>query len=396
MTCYPQLQYNQVAKFMVDTYYLDGDSAALPSGSKRRLEGDQLADLRNRYVSTSARQGIVLVAQMEGAKDIGAALLPRLRPLAHIHARRPIPPPHLHFGFRGRVQSAVGSSSVSRFLADAPGIPSPTPRPFVSRVYTIPFEAGRLVSNSMNPSVQMPQTAVLPFQSPLSSPTGGLKWPWTIQRLMAGGPPPCWATSPFPRSCEAKGRGNQSSHALLALRPCCRSPARPPWPSPVPSRLLLWAPICLHQFSTSEASAASPLSAPCTNRTCCHRRIGRKLIAEAEEICRDEWGFQEIWLGVQAKNRRALSLYKKLGYKTRFRMEEPLFQVKDGKVVESASDNVYMRKSLRAGLVGAIENAPWSSMTAVGIAVAVAAAASGSGTAPSQLLDAVLLNRFGN
>ena len=34
-------------------------------------------------------------------------------------------------------------------------------------------------------------------------------------------------------------------------------------------------------------------------------------MSEAEDICRD-WGYEEIWLGVESSNGRARSLYNKL------------------------------------------------------------------------------------
>ena len=61
----PLSQYNDVAKFMVENYYLDGNSG-LPGTARRRLEGDQLYDLRERYMSKGNRDAAVIVADSDG------------------------------------------------------------------------------------------------------------------------------------------------------------------------------------------------------------------------------------------------------------------------------------------------------------------------------------------
>ena len=76
-----------------------------------------------------------------------------------------------------------------------------------------------------------------------------------------------------------------------------------------------------------------------------------------EEEAKD-WGFEETVLVVEASNARATSLYRKLGYRPigtesgapNLRVDE------NGKVVEAKVKAVTMRKSLKEGMAGTIEN----------------------------------------
>eukprot|EP00899_Mesostigma_viride_P008467 jgi/Mesvir1/17621/Mv08847-RA.1 len=102
-----------------------------------------------------------------------------------------------------------------------------------------------------------------------------------------------------------------------------------------------------------------------------YRRQGlaRRLMLACEEICVD-WGYGEIWLLVEAGNTRALKLYRKLGYrKVRDDRGASSFKVVDGEIEEVSVTNVYMRKSLKGGLVGALENTDWVQV-AVGASLA--------------------------
>ena len=75
------------------------------------------------------------------------------------------------------------------------------------------------------------------------------------------------------------------------------------------------------------------------------------------------------------------------GYKAQFTLTEPSVKVIDGVVEETVSKNVYMRKSLKDGIAGAVENAPASQVVAVILAAAVAVAAKQQPEALLQILD---------
>ena len=80
-------------------------------------------------------------------------------------------------------------------------------------------------------------------------------------------------------------------------------------------------------------------------------------------------------LVVEANNREATSLYKKLGYRgIGGEPDTPNLVVNgDGKVVEGRVRTVLMRKSLKEGAAGAFENVDPAAVVGVG-AVAAAAA----------------------
>lgn len=50
---------------MVETYYMNGDPKALPPGPRRRLEGDQVGDLRSRFVNVGIRDAAVIATEDE-------------------------------------------------------------------------------------------------------------------------------------------------------------------------------------------------------------------------------------------------------------------------------------------------------------------------------------------
>jgi isopentenyl diphosphate isomerase/L-lactate dehydrogenase-like FMN-dependent dehydrogenase len=70
------------------------------------------------------------------------------------------------------------------------------------------------------------------------------------------------------------------------------------------------------------------------------------------------WGFDETVLIVEANNKSATSLYKKLGYKAiGTEPDAPNLRIdENGKVVEAKVKAVTMRKSLKEGMAGTIEN----------------------------------------
>ncbi|KAG7341133.1 acyl-CoA N-acyltransferase [Nitzschia inconspicua] len=84
------------------------------------------------------------------------------------------------------------------------------------------------------------------------------------------------------------------------------------------------------------------------------RGIGETLVAEAERIARYEWGYDDCYLYVEERNRAALKLYEKLGYKRLWvdRDAKTLLPQRNGKLVEDSTRIVCMRKRLNLGLFG--------------------------------------------
>ena len=116
---------------------------------------------------------------------------------------------------------------------------------------------------------------------------------------------------------------------------------------------------------------ANLATAPAARR----RGLAKKLMARIEEECK-EWGFEEAVLVVEANNSKARSLYSKLGYKAIGGEPDTPNIVIDretGKVVNGAVKTVFMRKSLKEGAVGVLENIDVTKLVGVGAAVAAAA-----------------------
>lgn len=83
-----------------------------------------------------------------------------------------------------------------------------------------------------------------------------------------------------------------------------------------------------------------------TAREARRRGYGKAIMAELEEICAEN-GFDECCLVVEAGNRRAQSLYKKLGYRViGGDSNAAALKVIDGRSVETTTKTLVMRKSL--------------------------------------------------
>jgi ribosomal protein S18 acetylase RimI-like enzyme len=84
------------------------------------------------------------------------------------------------------------------------------------------------------------------------------------------------------------------------------------------------------------------------------RGIGEKLVQEAERIARYEWGFNDCYLYVEERNRAAVQLYQKLGYKRMWVDKDAttLLPKLNGKLVEDSTRIVCMRKRLDLGVLG--------------------------------------------
>lgn len=86
--------------------------------------------------------------------------------------------------------------------------------------------------------------------------------------------------------------------------------------------------------------------------------IAKKLMLECETVCR-EWGYDEVWLLVEQDNPKARKLYKKLGYKVVKTETDDSYKVIEGSIQQIDVLNVYMRKSLKGGILGPLENADY-------------------------------------
>ena len=95
--------------------------------------------------------------------------------------------------------------------------------------------------------------------------------------------------------------------------------------------------------------------------------LAKALMRAIEEEAKD-WGFEETVLVVEASNKQATSLYRKLGYKAvGFESDAPNLRVdENGKVVEAKVKAVTMRKSLKEGMAGTIENLDLPALLAKG------------------------------
>jgi ribosomal protein S18 acetylase RimI-like enzyme len=85
--------------------------------------------------------------------------------------------------------------------------------------------------------------------------------------------------------------------------------------------------------------------------------LAKSLMREIEEEVK-KWGYDETILVVESANKKAVSLYKKSGYKPIFndKAAPNLAIDENGKVVEAKVKAVTMRKSLKEGAQGALEN----------------------------------------
>mmetsp|Transcript_6716 Transcript_6716/g.17193 ORF Transcript_6716/g.17193 Transcript_6716/m.17193 type:complete len:196 (+) Transcript_6716:118-705(+) len=121
---------------------------------------------------------------------------------------------------------------------------------------------------------------------------------------------------------------------------------------------------------TDRPVIANLATAPAARR----QGLAKRLMAAVEEECLD-WGYEEAVLVVEASNSKALGLYRKLGYKAiGGEAATPNLKVSaEGKVVEATVKTVFMRKSLRGGAAGALDNLDVGAVLGVVVGAAVAA-----------------------
>ena len=82
--------------------------------------------------------------------------------------------------------------------------------------------------------------------------------------------------------------------------------------------------------------------------------IAEKLVTEVERMVRYEWGYDECYLYVEERNKAAVRLYQKLGYKKMWIDKEAttLLPSANGKLQNSSTNIICMRKRLNAGFLG--------------------------------------------
>ena len=82
--------------------------------------------------------------------------------------------------------------------------------------------------------------------------------------------------------------------------------------------------------------------------------IAEKLVAEVERKVRYEWGYSDCYLYVEQRNKAAVRLYQKLGYKKLWVDKEAttLLPSTNGQLQNSSTNIVCMRKRLNLGLIG--------------------------------------------
>jgi ribosomal protein S18 acetylase RimI-like enzyme len=83
------------------------------------------------------------------------------------------------------------------------------------------------------------------------------------------------------------------------------------------------------------------------------RGVGEALVKEAENIARYQWGFTDMYLFVEQRNKSAIKLYQKLGYSKLWVDPDAktLLPSKSGKLEEDSTTIVCMRKRLELNAV---------------------------------------------
>lgn len=104
------------------------------------------------------------------------------------------------------------------------------------------------------------------------------------------------------------------------------------------------------------ATTAPLMSNLAVGRNFRRKGIAEKLVAEVERMVQYEWGFNDCYLYVEERNKPAVKLYQKLGYKKLWvdRDATTLLPSTNGKLQNSSTNIVCMRKRLNLGLLGRI------------------------------------------
>jgi len=83
------------------------------------------------------------------------------------------------------------------------------------------------------------------------------------------------------------------------------------------------------------------------------RGLAEKLVEAVENLVRKEWGYDECYLYVEERNRAAIKLYRKLGYRKCWRDDtaKTLLPTTDGDLEAASTVIVCMKKNLNANLM---------------------------------------------
>mmetsp|Transcript_26291 Transcript_26291/g.38849 ORF Transcript_26291/g.38849 Transcript_26291/m.38849 type:complete len:245 (+) Transcript_26291:141-875(+) len=84
------------------------------------------------------------------------------------------------------------------------------------------------------------------------------------------------------------------------------------------------------------------------------RGIAEELVNEAEELARKKWGYDEVYLYVEKRNKAAVRLYQKLGYRKVWEDESAstLLPLKTGSMRQVSTTLLCMKKRLGLGIFG--------------------------------------------
>ena len=104
------------------------------------------------------------------------------------------------------------------------------------------------------------------------------------------------------------------------------------------------------------ATTAPLMSNLAVGREFRRKGIAEKLVTEVERIVQYEWGYNDCYLYVEERNRAAVKLYQKLGYKKQWVDKDAttLLPSTNGQLQNSPTNIVCMRKRLNLGLLGRI------------------------------------------
>lgn len=107
-------------------------------------------------------------------------------------------------------------------------------------------------------------------------------------------------------------------------------------------------------LKSSKTGSAPLMSNLAVGRKFRRKGIAEKLVLEVERVVRYEWGYDDCYLYVEERNKAAVKLYQKLGYKKLWVDKEAttLLPVANGKLQSSPTNIVCMRKRLDLGFFG--------------------------------------------
>jgi ribosomal protein S18 acetylase RimI-like enzyme len=103
--------------------------------------------------------------------------------------------------------------------------------------------------------------------------------------------------------------------------------------------------------AVDQPAQAPVMSNLAVSRSYRRRGLAEDLVRAVEEHCRVQWGYDEVYLYVEERNRGAVRLYQKLGYKRTWKDTEAttLLPSRKGGLHQASTTLVCMRKQLRSG-----------------------------------------------